>query len=473
MKETYTQLLDSLLGNLQTTCRQSGVVPSSQQVAYMYANLLELKHVSKLIHELRKRLYESMLDEVNFDYGDYARKLLEAKELWCKEIAGGAVFELTFQEEKYYLTHVEDIVKEENTRYDYIHLLDDTDEELTDEAKSMSDIRNKLLKRSTDISMQVEGLIEDVAHELDGIVEDATYKQNTPEVLRELYKKYEELFFDSEFWHNALQDANDELNEDTSKGNLRKQQRRLEHQLKLTDLGSYYLQYLKSNGSSMEQYIHQYRRKITMQEFAEFLRLSKLYELRQEQIDLYEWLQPAERKYKLLFKNKAAQRLLENLVPLLSKYVDFRSRYHYAALLMAIIDCDLCANAQSCVAQFVNFVNNTFLSKADEHSGEGGKIKDPTSISRYTGGLLGGSFKQLNTGNLSDTNLNESDFNALSPLYARCVAMIGAAMGRDLQTEGFHSYVLDVKLPDMDNFLNDVQNIQLKNALRGEMLNLQ
>ena len=150
--------------------------------------------------------------------------------------------------------------------------------------------------------------------------------------------------------------------------------------------------------------------------------------------------------------------------------MDFRHNYQYAALQMAMQDLGLVFSDRSNGVQMKDFINIAYL-KEDE------QIKDQTTLTQWTGKLLGSMFGSMDEHHLKG-NYSIRDFEKLKGYYWQCLSIINKIVQLDLDDLQFASYLHEEHelTPSITDYKNrEGQSIMerlsiLKSAIRGETL---
>ena len=221
-------------------------------------------------------------------------------------------------------------------------------------------------------------------------------------------------------------------------------------------------------GERPADFIIRHRDKLTYEDIARhfwFVRCRRLVKLKVESFDM---LSPANEGYKDLFVNNASQELAFLLATTINTYVDFRHNYQYAALQMAMQDLGLVYAEKNNGVQMKDFINEAYLKKDD-------LIKDQTTLTQWTGKLLGGMFGAMDEQNLQG-NYTLKDFEKMKDYYWLCLSIINKIVQLDLKELQFAPYLYEehVKTPNITDYRNkEGQSIMdrlsiIKSAIRGE-----
>ena len=120
--------------------------------------------------------------------------------------------------------------------------------------------------------------------------------------------------------------------------------------------------------------------------------------------------------------------------------------------------------------QMKDYINKTYL-KEDE------QIKDQTTLTQWTGKLLGSMFGKMDERHLQG-NFSPKDFEKLKDYYWLCLSIINKIVQLDLRELRFAPYLYEEheKTPSITDYKNsEGQNIMdrlsiLKSAMKGESL---
>ena len=150
--------------------------------------------------------------------------------------------------------------------------------------------------------------------------------------------------------------------------------------------------------------------------------------------------------------------------------VDFRFGYQYAALQMAMQDLYLILREKNNGLQMMEYINSVYKPKDEQ-------IKDQTTLTKWTGKLLGNKFGTMDENNLKG-NYNKTDFEKLKDHYWLCLSIINKVVGYDLRELKFAPYLYKEheRTPSISDYRNlEGQSImerlsEIKSVIRGETL---
>jgi hypothetical protein len=217
-------------------------------------------------------------------------------------------------------------------------------------------------------------------------------------------------------------------------------------------------------------FIVENRSKLTFEDIALHFRFKRCRRLLQQHVESFDLLLPADMEYKNLFVNRAAQELAFLLATTIGCYVDFRHNYQYAALQMAMQDLGIIVRDPGNGIQMKNYINKVYLKEKDQ-------IKDQTTLTQWTGKLLGSMFGTMDEHHLKG-NYSLKDFEKLKDFYWLCLSIINKIVQLDLQKLQFASYLYEEheNTPSITDYKNsEGQSIMerlsvLKSAMKGETL---
>ena len=209
-------------------------------------------------------------------------------------------------------------------------------------------------------------------------------------------------------------------------------------------LGQLNERYLKDDNYMM--FVFSNRDKLTNEDIVRHMSFRNCRKLLVKQIECFDLQQPVPGAYGDLFTCKAAQELTELLVPTVATYVDFKHGYQYAAWAMAMMDLKLIHVDKRNTVQIMQFVN--------KHFGE--QIETATTLSRWTGKLLGARFGTLDKHKLQNSGYTIDEFCKMCDFYWHSLSIVNKVLGRDLQAEGFASYLYKEhsNVPDLKYYID-------------------
>ena len=193
--------------------------------------------------------------------------------------------------------------------------------------------------------------------------------------------------------------------------------------------------------------------KVSQTEFNEFLKINCQYRHVCKLVNYHSIWSLTDNKS--IFINNGVDYIVNALVPYFSSKVYFDSRKSYAALWQALIDLNLLSKTDA--GSFKDWINDSFLKDAPNHSSKGGKMKNDKSVrgavddmyklqthngeQKYFKDLTEEEIAQLKNGNL------------LKNLYRNCILILSKAFCVNLKEKGFQPYVAEY--PEANDFLLD------------------
>ena len=424
-------------------------------------------------YEARKAawLRKNLLDTFRIDYILYARKTEDLLKIWQEELRGAPIFH-NLDNQSRPIVNPYEIALKEDTDYDLnIRLADEDD---FDFMKT----RVGLMDNASIMCEAIERGLEHISKSLREIVYDYSQlkadRKKQDERLKVLEKQYEKLLWEADRSRllsrvrEYIVHCNNRNDKETFEMFLEHLDREATdpHDFKHTaELNEWYL-----SGERAAGFIVENRDKLTIEDLARhfcFVRYRHLISLHIERFDL---LQPADEEYKDLFVNQAAQELAFLLAPTIGMYVDFRHNYQYAALQMAMQDLGLAYHDRANGVQMMRHVNNCYLSDDEQ-------IKDQTTLTQWTGKLLGSMFGKMDESNLQG-NYSQKDFEKMKGYYWLCLSIFNKVVQKDLQEMHFAEYLYEdhENTPNISDYRNsEGESIMLrlsilKSAIRGETL---
>lgn len=412
-------------------------------------------------------LRKNLLDPFKISYTMYARRVEDLLKIWKEELSGAPIFH-NLDTHSRPLTNPYDIALKEDTDYDLNIRNDDYD---------MFDLRVSLMNNASMLCDAIEKSLEQTSKILRDIEKDYSDLKTDAARQDKRLKELENLYVE-EWWEEDRKRFISEVKEyaivskdnsvETYKRYLDRMDRRATdpHDLKvLAELNEWFL-----SGQRPAYFIVENRDKLTIDDLAIHFNYVRCRKLLMSHIESFELLAQPDVEYDKLFINKAAQELVVILTKTIGTYVDFRHNYQYAALQMALIDLGLVIADNGNGPQMMRFVNKYFLTE-DEH------IKHETTLTQWTGKLLGKSFGRMDEKNLLGS-YSDDDFRKLKDYYWLCLSIINKVVQRDLEERRFASYLYDEhKLTPSINDYKDREGNSimerlslLKSAIRGERL---
>lgn len=447
-------------------------ITCTERAALLLAMTVAVRQVSANMRTVAALLRQNLLDPFGIDYTDYARSIENLQKIWEEELKGAPIFH-NLDNQSHPLHNPYDIALKEDTDYDFTILSSDEDNKF-----NYFETRVGLMDNAPLMSEAIEKGLEQIGKTLREIVDDyKLLKRDAPkqdERLEELEGQYEDAMWEGDKKRlvgevkEFVVQCNNSKDKDTFELFLARLERRATdpHDNKvLADLNEWYLE-----GERSSAFVVENRDKLDFEDLANHFCFVRCRKLIVEQIESFDLLQPADEEYKDLFINRAAQEIAFLLAPTIAYYVDFKHNYQYAALQMAMQDLGLVYNDRGNGIQMKDFVNKAFLHE-DEY------IKDQTTITQWTGKLLGSMFGTMDETHLVG-NYSRTDFEKLKDYYWLCLSIINKVVQLDLDEFGFADYLLD----DHENTpnINDYKDKEgksimnrlsvLKSVIKGETL---
>ena len=446
-------------------------ITCTERVSLMLAMTAAVKHVSSNMRNVAAYLRKNLLDEFRIDYILYARKMEDLLKIWGEELKGAPIFH-NLDTQKRPITNPNEIVFKEDTDYDM------TIKKYDDEDFDFQETRVGLLKNAPVMCEAIEDGLEQISRILRGIAADY---QNLKDDIKKQDKCLEELedYYEDAMWKDDQKRLLSEVKEFIVLCNNSKSKETFElflermdrqatdpHDLKtLAELNEWYLVGQRPAGFIVEN-----RDKLSFEDIASHFCFVRCRRLIVQQIESFDLLQPADEEYKDLFIDKASQELAFLLSTTIGLYVDFRHNYQFAALQMAMQDLGLIYNDKNNGIQMKDYVNTCYLTK-DEY------IKDQTTLTQWTGKLLGSMFGTMDENHLQG-NYTLKDFEKMKDYYWLCLSIINKVVQLDLEQMRFAPYLYNEheNTPNITDYKNsEGQSIMerlsiLKSVIKGETL---
>lgn len=405
-------------------------ITCTERAALLLAMTAAVRQTAANMRTVAALLRKNLLDPFRIDYTDFARKIENLHKIWKEELKGAPIFH-NLDNRSLPIIDPNEIALKEDTDYD---LAIRTSEEdgfnffetrigLMDNAPLMCEVIDKGLE-------QIGKTLREIVDEYLELKADV---QKQDEILRELEKQYEEMMWEEEKKRFISEvEEYTEIGRDKTKKIYQRYLERLDREATdplerktLAELNEWFL--AKQRAAA---FIVEHRDKLNFEDIAlhfRFVRCRYLLQLHIESFDLH---LPADEEYKDLFVNRAAQELAFCLQPIIGITVDFRYNYQYAALQMAMQDLGLIYTERGNGIQMMNFVNSKY--KPD--------IKDQTTLTQWTGKLLGNKFGSMDENNLKG-NFTLKDFEKIKDCYWLCLSIINKIVQVDLSESHFVSYL--------------------------------
>ncbi len=445
-------------------------ITCTERAALLLAMTAAVRQVTANMRTIAALLRKNLLDPFHINYIEYARKMENLYKIWQEELKGAPV------------VHNLDNSSRPITGHNDIALKEDTDYDLTirtekQEKFDFFETRVGLMDNTPRMCNIVEEGLAQIAKTLREIVDDYLLlkadSNKQDERLRELENQYEEMM-----WKEDQQRFISEVEEytlvsgDKDKSTYERYRTRMDreatdpHDIKvLAELNEWFLANQRPAAFIVEN-----RDKLTIEDVARHFCYVHTRNLISQHVESFDLLMPADAEYKDLFVNHASQELAFLLASTIGRYVDFRHNYQYAGLQMALQDLGLIFNDRNNGIQMKEFINRAFLTKGEE-------IKDQTTLTQWTGKLLGTMFGTMDEQHLNG-NYSLKDFEKIKEYYWQCLSIINKVVQIDLKELHFAHYLQDEheKTPNINDYRSkDGQIIMerlatLKSAIKGETL---
>ena len=445
-------------------------ITCTERVSLLLAMTAAVKQVSTNVNTVAALLRRNLLDPFRINYMNYAYHVENLLKIWDEELKGAPIFH-NLDNQSRPITDPYDIIEKEDTDYDLSISTQDRGK------FDFGQTRVGLMKNAALMNEEIENGLGSISKTLRGIVDDyqklKSDAQRQDESLKQLERMYEEAM-----WEDDKERFVEEVEEYTYV-NREKTKRTYQHYLNnmireatdphyirvLAELNGWYLE-----GQRPAAFIVENRDKLTIEDLARHFRFVRCRQLLIQQVASFDLLQPADEEYKDLFVNQASQEMAFLLATTIGTYVDFRHNYQYAAFQMAMQDLGLIYNDRNNGIQMKEYVNKAYLTEDDQ-------IKDQTTLTQWTGKLLGCMFGTMDEKHLRG-NYSLKDFEKMKDFYWLCLSIINKVMGVDLKELKFapYLYMEHEKTPDITDFKNkegaDIMErlLTLKSAIRGETL---
>lgn len=442
-------------------------ITCTERAALLLAMSAAAQQLTANLRNVAALLRRNLLDPFKISYTMYARRVEDLLKIWKEELSGAPIFH-NLDTQSHPLTNPYDIALKEDTDYDLNIRNDDYD---------IFDLRVSLMDNAPMLCDAIENSLEQTSKILRGIEKDYIELKSDSDRQDKRLNELEK-FYVKECWEDDKKRFISEVEEyavvskdhgvETYKRYLSRMDRKATdpHDLKvLAKLNEWFL-----SGQSPAYFIVENRDKLTIDDLAIHFNFVRCRKLMLTHIESFDLIAPPDAEYDKLFINKAAQELAVILAKTIATYVDFRHNYQYVALQMALIDLGLVIADNGNGPQMMKFINEYFLPE-DQH------IKHETTLTQWTGKLLGRSFGRMDEKNLLGS-FSVEDFNKLKDYYWLCLSIINKVVQRDLKEWNFATYLYDEhKLtPSINDFKDrDGNSIMerlstLKSAIKGERL---
>lgn len=445
-------------------------ITCTERAALLLAMTAAVRQAAANMRTVAALLRKNLLDPFRIDYTDFARKIENLHKIWEEELKGAPIFH-NLDKQSLPITNPNEIALKEDTDYDLTIRTSDEDN------FDFLETRVGLMDNAPLMCEAVDKGLEQIGKTLREIVDDylklkADYEKQD-ERLKELEMMYAEQMWedDQERFISEVEEYT-QVSGDKTKDTYQRYLNRLDreatdpHDIKvLADLNEWFLANQRPAAFIVEN-----RDKLTIEDIARHFRYVRCRHLLRLHVESFDLLLPADEEYRNLFVNRASQELAFLLAYTIGMYVDFRFNYQYAALQMAMQDLELIYNDKNNGIQMKDYINKAFL-KEDEY------IKDQTTLTQWTGKLLGGKFGTMDEHHLQG-NYTPKDFVKMKDYYWLCLSIINKVVQRDLQKLQFAPYLDEEheNTPSITDYKNsEGESIMerlsiLKSAIKGETL---
>jgi hypothetical protein len=445
-------------------------ITCTERAALLLAMTAAVRQTAANMYTVAALLRKNLLDPFRIDYTDYARKIENLHKIWGEELKGAPIFH-NLDNRSLPITNPNDIALKEDTDYDL------TIRTAKKERFDFFETRVGLMENTSLMCEAVDKGLEQIGKTLREIENDYielkadSDKQDSR--LKELEKQYEELMWEEEQKRFVSEvEEYTEVSGDKTKKTYQRYLYRLERNATdplerkvLAELNEWYLGNLRPAAFVVDN-----RDKLTFEDIALHFRFVRCRRMLHHHVESFDLLLPANDEYKNLFVNRASQELAFLLAITIDTYVDFRHNYQYAALQMAMQDLGLIERDPGNGIQMKDYINKAYL-KEDE------KIKDQTTLTQWTGKLLGSMFGTMDENHLQG-NYNLKDFEKMKDYYWLCLSIINKIVQLDLEELQFAPYLYEEheKTPNINDYRNrEGQSIMerlfvIKSVIKGETL---
>ena len=444
-------------------------ITCTERAALLLAMTAAVRQTAANMRTVAALLRRNLLDPFRIDYTDYARRMENLLKIWQEELLGAPIF-YNLDAHSRPITNLRDIATKENIDYDL------TIKQQERGRTSFDDLRVGLMGDAVEMSAAIEDGLEQIGRTLRGVVADYLRLkgdgEQQDERLRQLESQYEEMM-----WTDDLQRFRGEVEEyaqvsgDRTKTTFARFLQRMDREATdphddrvLAELNEWFLA-----GERPAAFIVENRDKLSIEDLARHFRYVRCRRLMEQHVERFDLLVPADEEYKDLFVSRAAQELAFLLAPTIGMHVDFRHNYQYAALMMAMEDLGLVYNDRNNGIQMKTYVNRAYL-KGDE-------IKDQTTLTQWTGRLLGAMFGTMDEQHLRG-NYSLKDFEKMKGYYWQSLSIINKVVQIDLRQLRFAPYLYEEHelTPNITDYRDSegrsvmARLSVLKSAIRGESL---
>lgn len=446
-------------------------ITCTERAALLLAMTAAVRQIAANMRTVAALLRRNLLDPFRIDYTDFARKIENLHKIWEEELKGAPIFH-NLDNRSLPITDPNEIALKEDTDYDLTIRTSDEDN------FDFLETRVGLMDNAPLMCEAIDKGLEQIGKTLREIVDDYLKLKadcdKQDKRLKELEKQYEELMWedDQDRLVREVEMFITLRNHSREKETFQLFLERMEweatdpHDIKvLADLNEWYLA-----GQRPAAFIVENRDKLNIEDIARHFCFVRCRNLVSQKVESFDLLLPADEEYKNLFVNRASQELAFLLSTTIGLYVDFRHNYQYAALQMAMQDLGMIYKDTGNGIQMKDYINNAYL-KGDE------QIKDQTTLTQWTGKLLGAMFGTMDELHLQG-NYSIKDFEKMKDYYWLCLSIINKVVQLDLQELRFAPYLYEEheNTPSITDYKNsEGQSIMerlsvIKSAIKGETL---
>lgn len=445
-------------------------ITCTERAALLLAMTAAIRQVSANMWTVAAYLRKNLLDTFRINYTDFAREIENLHKIWKEELKGAPIFH-NLDKGSHPITNPNDIALKEDTDYDM------SIRSSYDNKFDFQETRIGLMGNASLMCEEIEKGLESISKTLREI-EDDYQNLKTNNELQDLRLKELEKLYEVEVWDDDKDRFISDVEEytvvsgnktkETYKRYLGRMDRQATDSLEKKVLGELNEWYLAEQRPA--SFIVDNRDKLTFEDIALHFRFKRCRVLLNEHIESFDLKMPADDEYKDLFVNQASQELAFLLVIIIDTYVDFRHNYQLAALQMAMQDLGLIYRDRNNGVQMKDFLNAAFLKGDDQ-------IKDQTTLTQWTGKLLGSMFGAMDESHLIG-NYSLKDFQKMKDYYWLCLSIINKVVQLDLEELHFADYLYEEheNTPSINDYKNrDGKSMMdrlsvLKSVIRGESL---
>lgn len=443
--------LKHLVKLVDEVCEGYGHVEESEHVAMLMALDRDMLQVAHNMEVVRGYLYKFLFDPFKVDYDEW-KATIDKKVTQLEKLLA----ETRLEDDEAITEQPEDIVERENTKYKDVTYTRTYDTDVS------TRVRTSLLRSQVNIYRDVINGFRAISDTLSGINNDKDNLLKNQLIRGRHFKELYKNFLASEEWEKANKAFKREVKHYVAAHADKKEgyQLLLEGYEDLhgddieTELCKTYLE-----NYDISSFIVRCRNEITQREISSLFVYIKTHQMLTIKVQSFEVLKAPDNNHNKLFINQGAQELIETMIPLFAKNVDFDKAYKYAALYYAIQDMGLMPENRSNAPQFVNFVGKHFKEEMTNDS-----------ITKKTKLLSGHSYGKVARENYRGTTLNDEEFDALRDEYHLCLSIINKIMMKDLAEEGFAQDVWKEhrNTPSFTDYEQAERMILLRDILQGK-----